>query len=114
MSGALTFTSTIACIEFNRSSGTWVFDTDVVGNGASGAAITVPSITPSGVGELIVGAAAVDAGTITANSPYTTGPTLTSLGLSEYNLSGSSGAQTINFTQSTGDAFWNSWAGAFK
>lgn len=116
LSGSITFSSNIWCGEFHRSSGTWAFDTDAAGTGASGGAVNTPSITPAAAGGLLI--AVVDAGAggpTSANSPWTQDATGVdaSRRLVEYILSAPSGATAANFTVA-GTNGWNSMAVALK
>lgn len=118
-SGSITFASVIRCDQFHRSSGTWTFDTDVVGSGTSAPPVNTPSITPSVSGELLY------AGLTIANAADVTGvggswtqsaggiDSSNKFHLTEYILSAASGATAANFTLS-GTANWNSMAMALK
>ena len=115
-SAAITFTSAIACDEFHRSAGSWTFDTDAAGNGASGTTINTPSITPAVTGELLYGGVDSSASISSVNSPWTGGGGFPAVGNARfgwaYILAGSSGATAVNMTQVSGQ--WNSMAMAVK
>ena len=107
ISATITFFTDMSCEEFNRSSGTWTYDTVAANNSASASSCTTPTITPAVSGELLYGACATGNGGAfisSANSPWT----LDGAGIQpsegfaagEYILT-SSGSPGINFTINT-------------
>lgn len=112
--GTISFNSLIKCDEFNRSSGTWMYDLDASASGTT-SPVTTPSITPSLTGELLFYGVSLasSANCSTAGSPWTVSAATQSSQLcGAYNLA-SSGSVAPNLTLSS-NAAWNSINMALK
>lgn len=114
-SAATLFAADIWVMEFAVTGGTASFDMDIAGTGASGTAITTPTVTVAGASELIIAAAVSDHQVSTVDSPFTVETQGTGTGLSEgvgYILSRSTNvavAMTQNITSG-----WDSMGMSFK
>jgi len=125
--GPINGTTGIGCEEYQRSSGTWSFDSDVSGCGnqgsctGSGSVPNVPIITPAGAGELLFstvnvrGDHSIATGTAGAWTQASMGIASNNQIDSQYVLSSSSSATPINYTASpVSTVQWTAMAMALK
>jgi len=121
-SGTITANAGIACSEFHRSSGTWVFDVDAVNFSSSAVTtVTTPSISPALTGELVYGAAQVTGGqyflTSGPQSPWTQDPAGPDSTVGHFNgayILASSGSPAMNMNISGGSSAYNAISMAVK